>query len=82
MFRHGHFTYQVVGFVDRDPAWVGRRISGVPVLGTIDQTCQLAQRWGVQEILIAGGTPFWKRSAGVGGQKPADGTDGEGPAQL
>jgi FlaA1/EpsC-like NDP-sugar epimerase len=56
MFRHGHFTYQVVGFVDRDPAWVGRRISGVPVLGTIDQTCQLAQRWGVQEILIAGGT--------------------------
>jgi len=55
VIRHGHSVYHVVGFVDRDPARVGTRIAGIPVLGTVDQTCALAERYGVRELLIAGG---------------------------
>ncbi|HBO45150.1 MAG TPA: hypothetical protein DD670_14725, partial [Planctomycetaceae bacterium] len=48
----GGLPYHVVGFVDENPARVGARIAGVPVLGTIEQTCQLAKRRGVREVLI------------------------------
>ncbi|NLE38791.1 MAG: polysaccharide biosynthesis protein [Pirellulaceae bacterium] len=51
----GGLSYHVVGFVDENPARVGTRIAGVPVIGTIDQTCQLARRRGVREVLIATG---------------------------
>ncbi len=56
VIRHGHSVYQVVGFVDRDPTRVGSRIGGIPVLGTVEQTFRLAERYGVREVLIAGGT--------------------------
>jgi len=46
---------EVVGFIDLDPSRVGGRVAGVPVLGTIDQTCQLARRRGASEVLIATG---------------------------
>ncbi|HLA86158.1 MAG TPA: nucleoside-diphosphate sugar epimerase/dehydratase [Thermoguttaceae bacterium] len=46
---------RVVGFVDQDPTKVGSSVAGVPVLGTIDQTCQLAKRRGASEVLIASG---------------------------
>ncbi|MBN2218405.1 MAG: polysaccharide biosynthesis protein [Pirellulales bacterium] len=46
---------QVVGFVDSDPNRVGSRVAGVRVLGTIEETCRLAQRRGVREVLIATG---------------------------
>lgn len=55
IIRNGKLTYQVVGFVGDDPRRVGSRIGGVPVVGTIENTCQLAQHRSVGEILIASG---------------------------
>ena len=45
-------TYYVVGFIDDDRR-PGTRIGGVRVMGRVDQTCLLAQRHGVREVLIA-----------------------------
>jgi len=53
IIRNGKRTYRVVGFLDDDPTRLGTRIGNVPVIGTLEQTCELAQRYGVQEILIA-----------------------------
>jgi FlaA1/EpsC-like NDP-sugar epimerase len=55
IIRHGSLTYHVVGFVDNDVARLGSRINGVPVIGTIEQTCRLALQRGVQEVLLASG---------------------------
>jgi FlaA1/EpsC-like NDP-sugar epimerase len=53
IMRNGSLTYRVVGFLDEDADRVGTRLAGLPVLGTIDETCRLADRHGVQEVLIA-----------------------------
>jgi FlaA1/EpsC-like NDP-sugar epimerase/dTDP-4-amino-4,6-dideoxygalactose transaminase/lipopolysaccharide/colanic/teichoic acid biosynthesis glycosyltransferase len=45
--------YQAVGCVDDDVSKVGIKILGVPVLGTVDDLPDLAQKHGVKEILIA-----------------------------
>ncbi len=55
IIRNGKLTYRVVGFIDEDPRRVGIRVCGVPVVGTVDQTCRLAKRYGVREVLIAAG---------------------------
>ena len=55
IIRNGKLTYHVVGFIDDDPGRLGTRIGGVPVVGTVEQTCQLAERHGVREVLIATG---------------------------
>jgi len=55
IIRNGNLTYHVVGFIDDNPQRVGTRIGGVPVLGTVAQTSQLAERHGVSEVLIATG---------------------------
>ena len=47
--------YHVVGFLADGPDGVGKRIGGVPVVGTVDQMCQLARRYGVREVLITAG---------------------------
>jgi FlaA1/EpsC-like NDP-sugar epimerase len=47
--------YDVVGFIDEGTSRVGSRLAGVPVLGTIEQTCQLARRRGARDVLIATG---------------------------
>ena len=52
IIRNGNLTYRVVGFLDVDAERVGTRIDGVPVVGTVDQTCQLAERHCVKEVLI------------------------------
>ncbi len=44
--------YHVVGFVDDDARRMGTRIGGVRVIGSIGDTCRLAQRHGVAEVLI------------------------------
>jgi FlaA1/EpsC-like NDP-sugar epimerase len=55
---HENLSYRVVGFLDDDPKRKGERIGGVPVIGTIDQTCQLAERYRVRQVLIvADGLP-------------------------
>ena len=47
--------YRIVGFVDDRRAVQGRRIGGVPVVGTADDLPQLALRYGVEEVLITAG---------------------------
>ena len=51
--RGSEFEYDVVGFVDDEPAKQHMRIHGVEVVGTIDQLETLARSMRVQEILIA-----------------------------
>lgn len=53
MIRSGRRTYRVVGFIDNDAQRLGTRIAGVPVIGTLDETCKIAQRYGVEQILVA-----------------------------
>jgi len=53
ILRNERLGYYVVGFIDVTDRRIGTRIGGVPVIGTIGQTCQLAERHGVREILIA-----------------------------
>lgn len=54
--RHSSCRYRVVGFIDRQAGRVGTRIGGVPVIGTVEQTCELARRLGVKDIFLAGGS--------------------------
>ncbi|OHB84701.1 MAG: hypothetical protein A2V98_13315, partial [Planctomycetes bacterium RBG_16_64_12] len=53
--RNDDLGYRVVAFLDDDVRRLGTRIGGVPVVGTIDQTCRLAERRGVEHVLIAAG---------------------------
>jgi len=53
IIRDGRLTYRVLGFIDHDARRLGARIAGVPIIGTLDQTCALAERYGVHEILVA-----------------------------
>jgi FlaA1/EpsC-like NDP-sugar epimerase len=47
--------YRVVGFVTSQRAALGTHIGGVPVVGMIEQTCELAEQYGVPEVLITAG---------------------------
>ncbi len=53
--RNDDTAYHVVGFIDIDARRIGTSLGGVPVIGTIDQTCQLAELHSVDEVLIATG---------------------------
>jgi len=53
--RYHADRHRVVGFLDRDSRRLGKRIGGIPVVGTFDQTCEMAKRLGVKQILLAGG---------------------------
>jgi FlaA1/EpsC-like NDP-sugar epimerase len=48
-------AYRIVGFIDDRPQFQGRRIEGIPVLGTCDELPQIAERFAVEEVLIASG---------------------------
>ncbi len=61
IIRNGASTYQVVGFLDDDDRRQGTRIGGVPVIGTSRQVCQLAERHGVRNVLIAAGSLYGKQ---------------------
>ncbi len=45
--------YEVVGFVDDDPAKTGMRIHGIPILGGIDDLVEFVDQVDVEELLIA-----------------------------
>jgi FlaA1/EpsC-like NDP-sugar epimerase len=53
IIRNGRLTYHVIGFLDNDPQRLGTHIGGVPVVGTIDQAFELAERHAVRQLLIA-----------------------------
>jgi FlaA1/EpsC-like NDP-sugar epimerase len=45
--------YDVIGFIDDDPAKQGMNIHGIPVLGRIDQLPQICKKQEIDEIAIA-----------------------------
>lgn len=53
MLNNDNLNYQVVGYVDDDPAKRRTRINGAKVLGTRDDIVKLCREKGVDEILIA-----------------------------
>ena len=53
--RSHNLPYRVVGFIAEHRSAVGSHIGGVPVIGTIEETCELAASLGVPEVLIAAG---------------------------
>ena len=53
--QNQRLNYRVVGFIAEDPRAVGTQISGVPVIGTLEQTCDLARQFRVEEVLITAG---------------------------
>ena len=52
----GKLQYRPIGFVDRHVHDVGRRIAGVPVLGTYDDIPRLVRERRVEEVLLTAGT--------------------------
>jgi FlaA1/EpsC-like NDP-sugar epimerase len=53
MLRRKDAQYEVVGFVDDDPAKEGSEIHGIPVLGAVDMLPQICKKQDVDEIAIA-----------------------------
>jgi len=45
--------YAVIGYVDDDRTKVGLKIEGIPVLGTVNQLPEVAERYPIDEVLIA-----------------------------
>lgn len=50
--RNKNTSLKVVGFLDDHPNRQGTRINGIPVLGSLQQMCSLAHRYGVSDILL------------------------------
>ncbi len=53
--RNFKLRYRVVGFIADAPATRGLYIGGIPVIGTLEETCQLANKHGVSEVLMTSG---------------------------
>ena len=53
MIRRRDSQYEVVGFVDDDPAKRDTEINGIPVLGTVDDLPSICKKWSIDEIAIA-----------------------------
>jgi FlaA1/EpsC-like NDP-sugar epimerase len=51
----GRPRYRVVGFIGCDARLVGTRIEGVPIVGVIEESRRLVQRYAVRQILVAQG---------------------------
>ncbi len=51
---HGNMRlgYHVIGVIDTEHGRLGTRIGGVRIIGHLDETCHLALRHGVDEVLI------------------------------
>jgi FlaA1/EpsC-like NDP-sugar epimerase len=53
--RSPNLNYHVIGFIGDNPMQIGQYIAGVPILGLLEQTCGLAKKKSVSEVLIATG---------------------------
>jgi FlaA1/EpsC-like NDP-sugar epimerase len=53
--RNPKLPYWVAGFIAEHETALQTQISGVPVLGVLEQTCPLAKQYEVAEVLIAAG---------------------------
>jgi FlaA1/EpsC-like NDP-sugar epimerase len=53
MLRRRDANYDVVGFIDDDPAKQGMSIHGITVLGTVEQLPKVCQKSAIDEIAIA-----------------------------
>ncbi len=53
MLRRKDAQYDVVGFIDDDPAKFGVNIHGVPVLGNVSQLPEICQKQNIDELAIA-----------------------------
>lgn len=51
--RNKALNYNPIGFIDDDPAKLGYKIQGVPVLGTRDKIKELVHIQNVEEVIIA-----------------------------
>jgi undecaprenyl-phosphate galactose phosphotransferase len=51
--RDKNLTYDVVGFLDDDPAKVGRNIEGVKIHGNVDNASKYVSRCGIHDVIIA-----------------------------
>ena len=50
---HGELPYRPVGFIDDDPAKVGYRVAGLPVLGSRKDLPQIVRRHSIKQVIIA-----------------------------
>lgn len=50
---HEELGFRIEGFVDDDPAKLGERFSGAPVLGTLDEIDTMIQELGVDQVYVA-----------------------------
>ncbi len=53
--RNPKLPYWVAGFIAEDKQATQMHLAGVPVVGTLDQTCQLARKYDIAEVLITAG---------------------------
>ena len=53
--RSPELKYRVVGFIAENLRGAPSRVGAIPVVGELDETCEVAERLGVREVLIAAG---------------------------
>ena len=53
--RNPRLAYRVVGFIAEDRGALDTHIGGVPVIGQLDDTCELAQKYHISDVFIAAG---------------------------
>ncbi len=53
--RNPRLAYRVVGFIAEDPNAVDSQIGGVPVIGCLAETCQLATQYSISDVFITAG---------------------------
>jgi FlaA1/EpsC-like NDP-sugar epimerase len=53
IFDNYQIHYEVAGFIDDDPAKMGRTIHGVPILGSVEMIPAVVEKENIEEALIA-----------------------------
>jgi FlaA1/EpsC-like NDP-sugar epimerase len=53
MRQNPNIDYDIIGFLDNDPAKKGRRIHDVPILGQIDDLEEIGKKEKIEEVIVA-----------------------------